>query len=119
VLTGDATLATHIAHKSQGCTLEKAVADISGNDFTAGLTYVAVSRVKSLEGIMFDCPFDLQDITTAPNTDRLADLERRKKEQDVMNIPMRTGMHEEVTNEGVDNAEEHGGASSDDIYGDA
>ncbi|KAG6058315.1 hypothetical protein E4U17_000153, partial [Claviceps sp. LM77 group G4] len=69
-------------------------------------------------------------ITTAPNTDRLADLERRKKEQDVMNIPMRTGTHQEVTNEGIDNAEEHGGASSDsddghsdassdDIYGDA
>ncbi|KAG6052311.1 hypothetical protein E4U39_000036 [Claviceps sp. Clav50 group G5] len=79
---------------------------------------------------MFDCPFDLQDITTAPNTDRLADLERRKKEQDVMNLPMRTGINEEVTNQRIDNAEEHGDASSDsddensdsssdDIYGNA
>ncbi|KAG6077478.1 hypothetical protein E4U16_002213 [Claviceps sp. LM84 group G4] len=32
---------------------------------------------------MFDCPFDLQDITTPPNADRLADLETREK-QDVL-----------------------------------
>ncbi|KAG5945660.1 hypothetical protein E4U59_005394 [Claviceps monticola] len=70
----------------------------SGKDFSPGLMYVAVSRVRSLDGIMFDCPFDLQDITTPLNADRLADLERRKKDQDVMNLPMRTGMNEEVTN---------------------
>ncbi|KAG6269751.1 hypothetical protein E4U48_004142, partial [Claviceps purpurea] len=107
-------------HKSQGCTLEKAVTDISGKDFTPGLTYVAVSCVKSLDGIMFDCPFDMQDITTPPNADRLADLETRKKDQDVMNLRVRTGMNEEVTDEGIDNAEEHGDASTDrhDEHGD-
>ncbi|KAG6282056.1 hypothetical protein E4U46_008447 [Claviceps purpurea] len=90
---------------------------------------------------MFDCPFDLQDITTPPNADRLADLKRRKKDQDVMNLRVRTGMNEEVSDEGIDNAEEHGDAStgrhdehgdttsdsddehsdasSEDIYGDA
>ncbi|KAG6050441.1 hypothetical protein E4U39_004090 [Claviceps sp. Clav50 group G5] len=79
---------------------------------------------------MFDCPFDLQGITTSPHADLLADLERCKKDQDVMNLPMRTAMNEEVTNQGIDNAEEHSDASSDsddehsdasseDIYGDA
>ncbi|KAG5935916.1 hypothetical protein E4U59_005280 [Claviceps monticola] len=90
-----------------------------GKDFSPKLTYVAVSRVRNLDGIMFDCLFDLQDITTPPNADRLADLERRKKDQDVMNLAMRTGMSEEVMNSGIDNDEEHGDASSEDIYGDA
>lgn len=49
-------------HKSQGATLDMAVLDISGRDFQSGLTYVAVSRVKTLEGIMFDAPFDLSDL---------------------------------------------------------
>ncbi|KAG6118345.1 hypothetical protein E4U13_000255 [Claviceps humidiphila] len=61
---------------------------------------------------MFDCPFDFQDITTSPNADRLADLKRREK-QDVMGLLVRTGMNEGVTDEGIDNAEEHGDASTD------
>lgn len=48
-------------HKAQGLTLDKAVLDISQRDFTRGLTYVAVSRVRSLEGLMFELPFDLED----------------------------------------------------------
>lgn len=45
-------------HKSQGMTVDRAVLDISGNDFTPGLTYVAVSRVKKLAHIMLERPFD-------------------------------------------------------------
>ncbi|KAF5578398.1 ATP-dependent DNA helicase PIF1 [Fusarium pseudoanthophilum] len=51
-------------HKSQGTTLDKAVAHIAGKDFTPGLSYVAVSRVKTLQGIMFEEAFDLSDIST-------------------------------------------------------
>ena len=50
-------------HKSQGATLDQAVLDISGKDFQLGLTYVAVSRVKTLQGILFDAPFEMGDIT--------------------------------------------------------
>ncbi|EAQ87096.1 hypothetical protein CHGG_03715 [Chaetomium globosum CBS 148.51] len=46
-------------HKSQGMTVEKAVVDISERDFQPGLLYVAVSRVKTLQGVIFDVPFDL------------------------------------------------------------
>ena len=45
-------------HKSQGLTLENAIIDIGSNIFADGQTYVALSRVKSLEGLYltsFDC----------------------------------------------------------------
>jgi ATP-dependent DNA helicase PIF1 len=45
-------------HKSQGLTLENAIIDIGSNIFADGQTYVALSRVKSLNGLYltsFDC----------------------------------------------------------------
>ena len=36
--------------------------DISCKDFQPGLTYVAVSRVRSLQGIMFDRQFDMDSL---------------------------------------------------------
>ncbi|EAQ84557.1 hypothetical protein CHGG_08571 [Chaetomium globosum CBS 148.51] len=44
--------------KSQGITLDKVVCDISAPKFASGLSYVAVSRVKTLGGLMFERPFD-------------------------------------------------------------
>ena len=38
-------------HKSQGLSLEKAMINIGSNIFEYGQTYVALSRVKSLEGL--------------------------------------------------------------------
>ena len=40
-------------HKSQGLTLEKAKIDIGNKEFAAGLTFVALSRVRSLSDICF------------------------------------------------------------------
>ncbi|EAQ88882.1 hypothetical protein CHGG_05501 [Chaetomium globosum CBS 148.51] len=45
-------------HKSQGITLDKVACDISAPEFASGLSYVAVSRVKTLGGLMFERPFD-------------------------------------------------------------
>src|SRR2546423_12371650 len=41
-------------HKAQGMTVDRAVLDISRSDFALGLSYVAVSRVRNLGGIMFE-----------------------------------------------------------------
>lgn len=45
-------------HKSQGLTLSKAVMNLARKEHALGLSYVAVSRVKTLQGLLFECPFD-------------------------------------------------------------
>jgi ATP-dependent DNA helicase PIF1 len=44
-------------HKSQGLTLDRAVIDLEDRDFSAGLAYVAISRVKKLSGLLFKAGF--------------------------------------------------------------
>jgi hypothetical protein len=68
-------------HKSQGVTLEKVVCDISAPEFASGLSYVAVSRVSKLQGLMFDCPFERSRVCRDPPARamqaKMADYERR------------------------------------------
>ena len=45
-------------HKSQGITLDKIVCDISAPEFASGLSYVVISRVKTLGGLIFEKSFD-------------------------------------------------------------
>ena len=50
-------------HKSQSITEDMIVTDLSCRDFQTGLSYVAVSRVKRLQGLMLDAPFDRNLLT--------------------------------------------------------
>jgi len=52
-------------HKSQGLTLTKAVLNLNQREHCLGLSYVAVSRVKSLAGVLFEVPFDYNHFTRA------------------------------------------------------
>ena len=52
-------------HKSQGLTLENAIIDIGSNIFADGQTYVALSRLKSLEGLYLTS-FDYSRIKCNP-----------------------------------------------------
>jgi ATP-dependent DNA helicase PIF1 len=70
-------------HKSQGLTLNRVVLDIKEKDKTAGLTYVAISRVKKLSGLMFERGFDMerfQSSTSKTKEARQEDFARRQQQ---------------------------------------
>ena len=58
-------------HKAQGLTLDKVVIDIGKKEFSAGLTFVACSRVRHLRDLLFDPPFPFQRVANLANSQRL------------------------------------------------
>jgi ATP-dependent DNA helicase PIF1 len=70
-------------HKSQGLTLSRVVLNIDQKEHCLGLSYVAISRVKALDGLIFECPFDYSRFTsrdTPTARDRELDINYRKKQ---------------------------------------
>ncbi|KAJ5783506.1 uncharacterized protein N7518_009183 [Penicillium psychrosexuale] len=55
-------------HKSQGISVDRAVLNISERLHSSGLHYVAVSRVRTLRGILFEESFNLDRIQSAQPT---------------------------------------------------
>lgn len=50
---------TRTVHKSQSITVDKIVTDLSKCDIQLGLRYIALLlRIKTIEGLMLDAPFD-------------------------------------------------------------
>ena len=58
-------------HKAQGLTLDKVVIDIGKKEFSSGLTYVACSRVRSLEDLLFTAPFPYQRLSNLSTSNHL------------------------------------------------
>ncbi|MEZ4908074.1 MAG: AAA family ATPase [Saprospiraceae bacterium] len=54
-------------HKSQGKTFDNVIIDMSAGAFTHGMTYVALSRCTSLEGIILKAPLKPSDIIVDEN----------------------------------------------------
>jgi ATP-dependent DNA helicase PIF1 len=49
-------------HKSQGLTLSRAVLNLNQKEHCLGLSYVAVSRVKALDGVLFEVPLTMRGL---------------------------------------------------------
>lgn len=59
-------------HKSQGLTFEKVVLDFNGGAFASGQLYVALSRCRSLNGIILKTPVTLNDIIVNDHVQKFA-----------------------------------------------
>jgi len=64
-------------HKSQGLILKKAIVDLRDREFTAGLIFVAVSRVRTLEDLLIK-PFSFERLQRIKDCKR---LQKRKDEE--------------------------------------
>lgn len=64
-------------HKSQGLTFERAIID-AGSSFASGQVYVALSRCKTLEGLVLASPITAEAII---NDQRVADYINRQDEE--------------------------------------
>ena len=66
-------------HKSQGLTLNKVVIHVGNREFSAGLTFVACSRVRQLEDLIFHRPFPYQRLQNLSNSCRLKNRQNEDK----------------------------------------
>lgn len=64
-------------HKSQGLTFDKAIIDVR-NVFAAGQSYVALSRLRSLDGLVLTSPFPTSGIE---NNEEVIRFEKTKHQQ--------------------------------------
>jgi ATP-dependent DNA helicase PIF1 len=57
-------------HKSQGKTYDRAIVDLGSGVFSAGQTYVALSRISELDGLFLTRPLRPNDIRVDPDVER-------------------------------------------------
>lgn len=81
-------------HKSQGLTFERAIIDASSS-FAHGQTYVALSRCKTLEGLVLSAPLSAKAVIGDRAVDRFTEEARRNEpDEDRFHSLQRTYFHE-------------------------
>lgn len=65
-------------HKSQGLTFERAIIDASAS-FAHGQTYVALSRCKTLEGLVLSAPLSARAVISDSAVDTFTEDTRRNE----------------------------------------
>jgi hypothetical protein len=53
-----------MVYKNQGLTLPKIVLNLNQKEYCLGLSYITISRVKTLDNILFKVPFDFDYFKT-------------------------------------------------------
>ena len=71
-------------HKSQGLTLNKVVIDVGKREFSSGLTFVACSRVRQIQDLLFIPSVSFQRLESLRNSQRLA--ERKAEDERLMHM---------------------------------
>ena len=81
-------------HKSQGLTFERAIINASSS-FAQGQTYVALSRCKTLEGLVLSAPLSAKAVISDRAVDRFTEEARRNEpDEDRFHSLQRTYFHE-------------------------
>ena len=81
-------------HKSQGLTFERAIIDASAS-FAHGQTYVALSRCKTLEGLVLSAPLSAKTVISDQAVDRFTEEARRNEPDETrFHSLQRTYFHE-------------------------
>jgi Helicase len=77
-------------HKSQGLTLEKVVVELGDKDFSAGLSFVAISRVKTLKGLAFCTHFNHARLKKPKENDSMLMLKKDTERRDRLGFWLNT-----------------------------
>ncbi len=70
-------------HKSQGLTFDKAIVDVS-DAFAAGQIYVALSRLRSLDGLVLTSSVPVDAFLVEPSVERFAATKQEKEELETL-----------------------------------
>lgn len=70
-------------HKSQGLTFDKAIVDVS-DAFAAGQIYVALSRLRSLDGLVLTSSVPIDAFLIEPSVERFASTKQEKDELETL-----------------------------------
>jgi ATP-dependent exoDNAse (exonuclease V) alpha subunit len=77
-------------HKSQGLTLEDAVIEVGHVDFSAGLLFVTISRVKTLNGLAFRSWFGLARLQKSTESDTMKMLRQENDRRSTIGFHLDT-----------------------------
>ena len=77
-------------HKSQGLTLEKVVVELGEKYFSAGLSFVAISQVKTLQGLAFCSRFNHACLKKPKETNSMLMLNKDNERRNQLGFQLNT-----------------------------